>query len=334
MVNGLAKRLYYLFIPFALRVKIGRFNRREAVNLSKTRFVRQEEYFKGHLDEFMFDDARKADILKIFSLLKKNGAATFPEMGILKCEKYFARELNIEKDLDADLFYVLIDNKKLFFKNGMDKPAVHRSFSSMSFEQDYASPHRYLTNDHYFVGVIPSKNKHVNDKLDSFGVVEGDIVVDAGVAEGNFALSIVEKASKVYIIENDAAWCEALRHTFLPYKEKVEIIQKCLSDVSDDDCITLNDLIETYHIPKIDFLKMDIEGYEMKALHGATTTDGGRFVNINKMAICTYHNLEDELKISNFISQYGYKFYLTNGYMVLSDSSEMPIRKAILRAYK
>jgi 16S rRNA A1518/A1519 N6-dimethyltransferase RsmA/KsgA/DIM1 with predicted DNA glycosylase/AP lyase activity len=76
--------------------------------------------------------------------------------------------------------------------------------------------------------------KHV----DSFGVSEGDIVVDVGAAEGNFALSVVEKANKVYIIEGNAAWCDALRQTFLPYKEKVEIIQKFLSDVADDDHVT------------------------------------------------------------------------------------------------
>jgi 16S rRNA A1518/A1519 N6-dimethyltransferase RsmA/KsgA/DIM1 with predicted DNA glycosylase/AP lyase activity len=48
-------------------------------------------------------------------------------------------------------------------------------------------------------------------------VAEGDVVVDAGAAEGNFALSVIDKASKVYIIEGDAGWCEALRQTFLPY---------------------------------------------------------------------------------------------------------------------
>jgi hypothetical protein len=79
---------------------------------------------------------------------------------------------------------------------------------------------------------------------------------------------------------------------------------------------------------------MDIEGYEKKALHGGTKVDAVHFVNVKKMAICIYHNPEDELEISNFVSQYGYNFYLTDGYMVLSDSKEPPIRKAVLRAYK
>ena len=138
----------------------------------------------------------------------------------------------------------------------------------------------------------------------------------------------------MFIVEGDAAWCAALRQTFLPYKDKVEIIQKYLSDISDDAHITLKDLFEQYSIYKVDFLKMDIEGYEKRALCGGVIGGGVNFVGIDKMAICTYHNSDDEFDFSNFVSRYGYKFYLTDGYMVLLDSDEFPIRKAILRAYK
>jgi hypothetical protein len=334
MVNNLLKKFYRKVVPFTVRGKIGRYRCRNTINVSKARFEQQETYFKTHIDEFMFDDTRKTDILRIFAFLRKNGHITFPEMDASIHKKYFTRKLKIEKDLDTELFYVSVDNnsKKLFYKNGMDKNAVYNAFNYVSIEQDYASPHRYLTNDQQFVGVMDTGIKHVYGEHDSFGVVDGAIVVDAGAAEGNFALSIIEKASKVYIIEGDEVWCETLKRTFLPYKEKVVIIQKYLSDISDDNNITLVDLIKTYNIDKIDFLKMDIEGYEKQALHGGTV--GANFVNIDKMAICVYHNPEDEKEISNYVTHHGYKFYLTDGYMVLSDSKEPPIRKAVLRAHK
>jgi hypothetical protein len=326
------KKLYYRFVPFSIRVQIGRIKHRKEINFSKTCFERQEIYFKRHIDDFVFDDARKADMLRIFSFLRKNGCVTFPEIDASISAKYFARKLKIEKDSNTDLFYVLIDNKKLFYKNGMDEVSVRRSFNSVSLEQDYASPHRYLTNDRYFVGVMELNAQQFSGG-DSFGVNEGDVVVDGGAAEGNFALSVIDKASKVYIVEGDAEWCEALRQTFLPYGEKVEIIQKYLSDNDDDDNVSLVNLVKQYRIDKIDFLKLDVEGYEKQTLRGSIMADA-KFVNVNKMSICVYHNPEDEAEISNFVSQHGYKSYLTNGYIVFPDSSNPPIRKAVLRAYR
>ncbi|MCL2358884.1 FkbM family methyltransferase [Candidatus Bathycorpusculum sp.] len=325
------KRAYYTLIPYTIRIKIKRIKHRKTIDVSKTYFDHQETQFKNHTDNLIFDDQRRTDILRIFSLLRKNGFDVFPEIDDAIRAKYFTRKLNIEKDHETNLFYILIDNKKLFYKNGMNETTIKQSFDLVSLEQDYRSPHRYLTNDNYFVGVVGSDSKQFNG--DSFGINEGDVVVDAGAAEGNFALSVVEKASKVYIIEGDAEWCKALKQTFAPYKEKVEIIQKYLSDNTNDNNITLKDLIKKYNIKKIDFLKMDIEGYEQKALNGATL-DKTNFTEINKMAICIYHNPQDETTISNFLAQYGYKFYLTDGYIVISDSNNPIIRKGILRAYK
>jgi hypothetical protein len=134
MVNWLIKRGYYFFVPFCLRARIRRFRYRKEINFSKMSFKRQEEYFRAHLNVFMYDDARKADILRVFSLLWKNGFATFPEMDDFIREKYFTRKLKIEKDLATGLFYVLVDNKKLFFKKDMDESSVGFSFNAVSYE--------------------------------------------------------------------------------------------------------------------------------------------------------------------------------------------------------
>ena len=57
-------------------------------------------------------------------------------------------------------------------------------------EQLPTSPHLYTTTKHK--------------------VQVGDIVIDAGVCEGNFALKYVDIAKKIYLFENNPAWLNAL----------------------------------------------------------------------------------------------------------------------------
>lgn len=54
-------------------------------------------------------------------------------------------------------------------------------YRGISIEQDICSPHRYFTDD--------------------FSVPNNAVVIDAGVAEGNFSLSIIEHVKK-YIYLN------------------------------------------------------------------------------------------------------------------------------------
>ena len=79
-------------------------------------------------------------------------------------------------------------------------------------EQLPTSPHLYI------------KGKH--------RVNPGDIVIDAGVCEGNFALRYVDICSKMYLFEPDKMWQEPLRQTFKNYSDKVEIIPKFVSNTS------------------------------------------------------------------------------------------------------
>lgn len=61
------------------------------------------------------------------------------------------------------------------------------------------------------------------------------------------------------------------------------------------------------------FLKMDIEGAEPGALHGA------RKILLNnkvKASICSYHNSDDALKIKSIFQKYKYRVWTSNGYMV------------------
>ena len=159
-------------------------------------------------------------------------------------------------------------------------------------EQLPTSPHLYIKGDHK--------------------VHAGDIIIDAGVCEGNFALKYVDICSKMYLFECEPAWVEVLEQTFRDYRDKVTIIPKFLSDVTGGDNITIDDAIPDLRGQNI-FLKMDIEGAEPKALRGAK-----RILTNNrvKASVCSYHNADDCMRIKGIFRKYGYRVSTSDGWMV------------------
>lgn len=135
------------------------------------------------------------------------------------------------------------------------------------------------------------------------------ILVDAGVAEGNFALRYIDDVDKAYLIESDPRWLEVLRLTFAPYNEKVIFIDKQLGKRNNDIEVTLDTIIGD---GVCDFIKMDIEGAEPDALLGA--------INVLKhnhpfLSVCAYHNIEDEKYIRFILNALGYTTDCSKGYM-------------------
>ena len=159
-------------------------------------------------------------------------------------------------------------------------------------EQLPTSPHLYIKNDHK--------------------ICAGDIVIDAGVCEGNFALRYIDLCSKMYLFESDSKWIEPLSQTFKDYRDKVEIIPRFVSNVTDEKNITIDDALPDFRGEKI-FLKMDIEGAEPLALRGAK-----KILTNNKVkaSVCSYHNADDLLKIKSILQKYGFKTSTSDGWMV------------------
>lgn len=226
--------------------------------------------------------------------------------------KYDSMKIDVFFDNEKSLFYVNYLEKRMYMKKSFSKKeSIERYVRGILLEQDEESPHKYLDAD--------------------FDVREGDIVLDVGVAEGNFSLQIIDRVKHLYLVETDEQWVEALQCTFESYKDKVTIINKFLSNESGADSITIDEIAQE---TDIDFIKMDIEGAEEDALQGGSAYLKKK--KNQKIAVCAYHNVNDEKKISSILGQCGYSLTTTPGYMVFLATTIEPKKfvRGIVRGQK
>jgi hypothetical protein len=147
--------------------------------------------------------------------------------------------------------------------------------------------------------------------------------LDIGAAEGIFSLDTIEFAQHTYLFECDNDWMNALNATFAPWKDKVTIIPKYVSDRDDESNITIDTFLEGKDKTNL-FLKMEIEGYEQAALQGAKNTlKEARDLDY---AICTYHKENDAEEINRILLDNHFESEFTEGFFYLES-----LRKAIIR---
>ena len=110
-------------------------------------------------------------------------------------------------DKSKDLHFIWFEGKKVFIKRNVKFHKIGKRlfYRDIWYEQDRNSPHLYEEGEVF--------------------VNEGDVIVDVGACEGNFSIHNIDKVSKAYVIECDPGWVEALKCTFEPYQDKVEIIE-------------------------------------------------------------------------------------------------------------
>jgi hypothetical protein len=196
----------------------------------------------------------------------------------------------------------------LYFPKNYSKTDVIKSYRWLSTEQDYRSPHLYVAD---------------------INRLKGKIILEIGAAEAMFSLSAVEIASHIYLFECNGEWLEALNATFADHKDKVTVIRKYVSDINDDNNITLDRFLEDKDCHNL-FLKMDIEGYEQKALKGFEQTL--RKASDLDFAICTYHKENDAAEILATMNSYGFDCEFTDGYFYVNWGGEKKgFRKAVIR---
>ena len=254
---------------------------------------------------FLNDHERK----EVIEFVKKNGVEVFPYSFT---EQYVESDIDVFLDKESGMRYVLMDGKRLYFKRRWSAARIRRSFHDLSLEQDVKSPHRYLSED--------------------FNLKEGDVLADIGAAEGNFSLSVIEAVKKVYLFESDPEWIEALNKTFEPWCDKVEIIPKFISDKNDGRNYTGDYFFSDR---ELNFLKIDVDGGERKLLKGFKEILSQR-PNL-KIALCTYHQHDDEIEFSALLRNNGFSVTPSKGYMIFYYDKKLKepyLRRALLRAVK
>lgn len=250
------------------------------------------------------------EIVSVLNYLNRKPIAVFPYDFQ---DEYVADKIEIFHDKEKGLRYVLLDGKKLYFKKRWSKKKIQNLYNLLSKEQDIRSPHRYLT--------------------DQFRFDDGEVLVDVGAAEGNFALSVVEKASRIILFEADKEWIEPLNATFEPWKDKVEIVNKFVSNITDSGNAKLDDYISTEVTGT--FLKIDVEGAESRLLAGCNRILSDQ--KPLKVAICTYHKQNDEKEFTSLLTQKGFKTSHSDGFMLFFYDKQMKapyFRRGLIRAEK
>lgn len=177
-----------------------------------------------------------------------------------------------------------------------------------------------------------------NEKIVS--VKQGDVVFDIGACWGDTALYFADKAGvkgKVYSFEfipENIKLFEINRNLNPLLLNQIKLIKHPVSDKSrqtiyfrdngpgsrieidpfegqtgSTTTLSIDDFVQQEKLVKVDFIKMDIEGAEPKALEGAMETIK-KFKP--KMAIAIYHSMDDLTNIPMWISNLnlGYKMYI------------------------
>lgn len=173
----------------------------------------------------------------------------------------------------------------------------------------------------------------------------GDHVIDAGACFGVTSLAFANSVGpngKVYSFDIMKPHFDVIYHNIRQNPQLEKIIQVFTTGLGDKDnscnsylpvlnenqakpgqsvdnfedpdevpVTTVDTLVSQEKIRKVDFIKMDIEGYELKALVGATDTIKKYKP---KLAISLYHKNSDIIDIPGFISDLniGYKLFMDN----------------------
>lgn len=279
-------------------------------HVSPDRIIDREELLKYLMIE-KYRDTLDSDIQNTIRYWEKNPLSYFNQH-----EYAEATHDRVFWDKECNMPYIFYKNRRLYYPRSYSDFVYEKGeiyvLGYREEEQAEGSPHKYLT-------------KEVN-------FAKGDIVVDAGAMEGDFALEHIDDIGKLYIFECDPEWIKALKMTYKDYMDKVIIIPKMLGDRVDDHMTTLKEAVPD---GKVDFIKMDIEGFEMCALQAAEELLQNNNV---KCTICTYHKKDDAVNLEKFFKKNGYQTSFSNGHMIFHIDhdifSTLDFRKGIIYARK
>ena len=167
--------------------------------------------------------------------------------------------------------------------------------------------------------------------FDVFSPVDDEIVVDAGSYDGKTAIQFLKwgkgKVKHVYSFEFDPDNAVRCEENLKPYADKITLVKKGTWDKDEvlhvnpsgtsgstirsegSTAVYLTSIDNVVKDEHVTFIKMDIEGAELKSLMGARNAI---IKNHPRLAICVYHKDSDLYEIPGYILSLvpEYKFYL------------------------
>lgn len=295
---SIIKNIYRTLVPESLRWKIINAKKAKQQNLVKLEIL---NYYKQN-------PTSDSEIIEALTYLKHNDLSVFPYNFF---NEYKTKNIKVYKNEANQLPYVKHNGKDLYFKKSWTNEHIVDAYRFLLAEQDSLSPHCYLT--------------------PNYQIKSNGIVVDVGAAEGIFAINEIENIKHIYLIETDNEWIEALNETFKPWKDKITIINKFISNKNDEKNMTLDSYFSNIDI---DFLKIDVDGAEEELLKGAEYVVTNK---VKQLAICTYHKTLDNRDFSKLLLDKHYTIENSNGYMLFYFDSnfEKPFfRRGLIRAIK
>jgi FkbM family methyltransferase len=187
------------------------------------------------------------------------------------------------------------------------------------------------------------------------GIIQGDVCLDCGACEGFFVLQALSLgASKVVCLEPSQEMAECLKRTF---SDEIKSGRVTVQNVAVGamqgsanftfDCLqpfggkvesetasiaiavtTISKLAQDLNLPKVDFIKMDIEGAEIQAIEGALSLLAKQSP---KLAITTYHRPFDFAALHALLVNAGYRRIKPVGVTERNDGIYRPV---MLHAWK
>jgi hypothetical protein len=294
-MNNFLFQIYRIVVPKPLRTIIRKKYLRNKIKV----------YFAS-LPENQVNGEQK----EILQFLENNEIRIFPYSFH---DDYSPDKIEVFYDQERKMRFVLQNGKKLYFKKRWKEKKIKQAYSDLMREQDPNSPHRYLSGE--------------------FMIGKEDVVADIGAAEGNFSLAVVEEVKKIYLFEYDSEWIDALKATFAPWPDKVEIIDKFVTDHNDNSHIRFDTFFENKR--DVTFLKIDVDGAEEVVLNSCK----GLFEIQQplKIALCTYHKNDDEKELSSALLDHGFTVIPSKGYMINYYDKKMKapyLRRGLVRAVR
>lgn len=171
-------------------------------------------------------------------------------------------------------------------------------------------------------------------------VKQGDIVLDCGAHIGAFTRNALQKGAKLVVaIEPAPESLECLRRNFAPEIAAGRVVlypkgvwdrddvltlstsgsaQHAISPGHDSDTkcstkvplVTIDEAVKELNLSRVDFIKMDIEGAEERALTGARSTLD-KFKP--RLAIAGYHNIDDHSTLQRTVKSGAAQYSMSCG---------------------